>query len=191
MVILEDDEDEDDEDFTAILMYSNPDLPFLTGGSDTATVTIDDDYENTVDLRLAAVGSPARIARGQQLTYLYTINNRGPETATGVALDITLDDEVSFVSADPTTGCSHSGGNAGGTVTCQLADLAADATATVNVTVTVNDVPTPGITTGATVSASQFDRTQANDAATVITRRATAPGRVANLSCHRPRHVAD
>ena len=104
VVIREDAEDEDDEDFTATLAYSNSDLPFLTGGSDTATVTIDDDYENTVDLRLAATGSPARIVRGRQLTYRYTITNRGPETATGVALDITLDDEVTFVSANPPQG---------------------------------------------------------------------------------------
>ena len=180
--IVGDSADEDNEDFTATLAYSNPDLPFLMGVSDTVTVTIDDDYENTVDLRLAAVSSPARIVRGRRLTYRYTITNRGPETATGVALDVTLDDEVSFVSVDPTAGCSPSGATAGGTVTCQLADLDADATATVNVAVTVNDIPTLGIANDATVRGSNFDRTRSNDAATVITRRATAPGRVTNLT---------
>ena len=48
--IIDDTVDEPDEDFTATLAYSNPSLPHLRGGPDTATVTIADNDHVSVTL---------------------------------------------------------------------------------------------------------------------------------------------
>ena len=48
--IIDDTEDEPDEDFTVILSYSNPSLPNLQGGPDTATVTVADNDHVPVTL---------------------------------------------------------------------------------------------------------------------------------------------
>ena len=48
--IIDDTEDEPDEDFTVILSYSNPSLPHLQGGPDTAMVTVADNDHVPVTL---------------------------------------------------------------------------------------------------------------------------------------------
>ncbi len=85
------------------------------------------------DLSLTKSGSPDPVLLGGTLTYDLTVQNSGPQSATGVQVTDTLPAEVSFDSATPSQGtCSE----ASGTVTCALGTLADAESATVQILVT-------------------------------------------------------
>ena len=82
------------------------------------------------DLSVTKAGSPELMLLGSNLTYTIRVANKGPSTATGVTLTDTLPEGVSFVSVSE--GCAE----AGGTVTCNLSDLAPGDNASVTIVVT-------------------------------------------------------
>jgi uncharacterized repeat protein (TIGR01451 family) len=85
------------------------------------------------DLAITKTDSLDPVTVGSLLTYSLTVTNSGPDGTTGVTVTDTLPAEVTFVSATPTQGnCTE----AGGVVTCDLGELAADASATVEIIVT-------------------------------------------------------
>jgi uncharacterized repeat protein (TIGR01451 family) len=101
----------------------------------TLTLTIDQ-----VDLQLSKSDGVTETAAGETLTYTLTLTNAGGFPATGVTLTDTLPAPVTFVSA------SDSGTAANGIVTWPPFTLAAGATTTRTVTVTVNDPLPEGVT---------------------------------------------
>ena len=105
--------------------------------------------ETSADLSLVKSDSTDPIAAGQTLTYTLTVQNAGPDTATGVTITDTLPAGVSFVSAS--AGCTH----VSGTVTCNVANIASGASAQVQIQVTPNQVGT--ITNTASVAANEAD----------------------------------
>jgi uncharacterized repeat protein (TIGR01451 family) len=102
------------------------------------------------DLSLSKVDTPDPVDAGGILTYTLTIVNSGFITDTAVILTDTLPAEVTFVSAASSQGtCAETGG----TVTCDLGDLAVQAQVAVTLTVTAD---LPGrITNQAQVTGSQ------------------------------------
>ncbi len=105
--------------------------------------------ETSADLSLVKSDSTDPVATGQTLTYTLTVQNAGPDTATGVTITDTLPASVSFVSAS--SGCTH----ASGSVTCNVANIASGASAQVQIQVTPNQVGT--ITNTASVAAIEAD----------------------------------
>jgi len=81
------------------------------------------------DLFVQKTDTPDPVIAGESLEYTIFVNNFGPDTATNVTLTDTLPQDTMFVSAP---GCME----AGGTVTCDLGDLADGENAIVTVAVT-------------------------------------------------------
>jgi uncharacterized repeat protein (TIGR01451 family) len=115
-----------------------------------------------VDLSLAASAAPDPVAGGDQLQYTLTARNAGPADASGVTVEDTLPGDVTFVSADSTSGVCTGGAR----VTCRIGALAATATATVTVTVTTDRPGT--IENSASVGATESDPNSADN--TAVTR---------------------
>lgn len=115
----------------------------------------------TADLELIKVDSPDPVVVGNDVTYVLTITNNGPDDATGVMLTDTLPVSATFVSASP--GCVE----AGGVVTCDLGTIASGEFITVEIVVTADAVGT--LVNQATVQATEFDPDLANNTATAET----------------------
>jgi uncharacterized repeat protein (TIGR01451 family) len=100
----------------------------------TSSAPADPDVENNRDARAAVVGDPpladlavymdgpSEATQGDQLVYTLAVENVGPEAAHSVRLSDQLPTGLTFVTATAVTGgaCAQSGG----TVTCELRDLA-------------------------------------------------------------------
>ncbi|MFQ5595857.1 MAG: hypothetical protein ACE5HA_17055, partial [Anaerolineae bacterium] len=117
------------------------------------------------DLAVTKTDSPDPVLAGASLTYNLTVTNNGPSDATGVTLTDTLPPETSFDSATPSQGsCSE----AAGTITCDLGNLAVDASATIEVVVTVDPATAHGtiLTNSAEVSGNEVDPDLSNNTAT-------------------------
>ena len=120
------------------------------------------------DLAVTKSASPASVTVGDNVTYTSAVTNNGPFGATSVTFTDTLPAGVTFVSATPSQGsCSESGG----TVTCDLGNLANGASATVAIVVTTTAAGS--ISNTATVHASETDPNTGNNSATA-TATATA-----------------
>jgi uncharacterized repeat protein (TIGR01451 family) len=84
------------------------------------------------DLVITETATPAPANISQPLTFHITVRNVGTAGATGVQVTDVIPPNMQFVSATPSTG---SCGESGGTVTCDLGDLAAGGAITVDVVV--------------------------------------------------------
>jgi uncharacterized repeat protein (TIGR01451 family) len=103
------------------------------------------------------------------LTYTVTIVNRGPLTATSVVMSDKLATGLNFVSVVPNSQCAQ----VAGTITCTLAALSNNATATVTIVVTT--ALTGTISNSATVTAAAADPDPVNNSASVETPVNTSP----------------
>ena len=112
------------------------------------------------DLEIAKTSSAATAVVGDQITYTLTVTNNGPSDATTATVIDDLPDAVTYVSATPSQGSCV---EASSVVTCNLGNLALDATATIQIVVTVNAEGT--VQNSASVSATEFDPTPANSTA--------------------------
>ena len=145
------------------------------GDSDgTATVDIGMDEfvpgaAPSADLAIAKSANPAGpVTAGTQITYTISVDNNGPDDATGVTLVDTLDDLVGFVSATPSQGSACTTAGSPVQVTCVLGAIATGGDATVSIVVATPDVTdNTTVTNVATVSGDQADPVAANDSASV------------------------
>ena len=103
------------------------------------------------DLSLAKSVSNSQPSVGQQIVYTLTVNNDGPNTATGVVIKDLLPAGVSFVSATPSQGSYNQV-----TGLWTVGGIANGGTATLQITVLVN-VPTAIINTAEITASDQFD----------------------------------
>jgi uncharacterized repeat protein (TIGR01451 family) len=116
------------------------------------------------DLGITTLPLADPVALGSPLTYTVTVTNLGPLSATSVVVTNGLPAGVNYVNASATQGTCN---NAGGTVVCNLGNLANGAQATVSLTV----IPTTvgGLTSSFGVSAGSVDLAPGNNLATSVT----------------------
>jgi uncharacterized repeat protein (TIGR01451 family) len=108
----------------------------------------------TADLGLTALASPASVFAGDPLTYGFTVSNAGPSTATGVTFSNLLPASVTLLSVTVSQGNYVTNGNL---VTGNLASLAAGSNATVTVVVKPGTAAVGQLTNTATVNAFETD----------------------------------
>ena len=120
------------------------------------------------DLAITLEAPAGPIAEGTTFTYIAQVTNNGPNTATGVQLDVTVLGFGEILSIGGASGCSIVGFG----VTCQLGALASGATAAV--TVDVRLVSSGSLQAHAGVTATSSDPNPANNAA--FTQTAITPG---------------
>jgi Metallo-peptidase family M12/Domain of unknown function DUF11 len=105
-----------------------------------------------VDMRVSLT-SGTTLLLGADTDLVFDVSNGGTLDAANVGLDVTLPNNVSFVSADATGGTCTSGA---GVVSCTLGTVMGSSSRGVNVTVTPASIGTDTLT--ATVSADTDDR---------------------------------
>jgi uncharacterized repeat protein (TIGR01451 family) len=141
------------------------------GGLTLATVTIVDPF---ADLAVTKTG-PGIANPGDNLSYALSVANNGNVNALSVALSDPLPPNTTFFSLIQNTGpafiCAAPTVGANGTVTCNIATLAAGASATFTLVVRVNPgLPaTTTVTNTASATTTTFDPTPANNAASAVT----------------------
>ena len=110
--------------------------------------------------------APDPVTVGQNVTYVTTITNNGPDTAHNVKVTNNIPDSLTFVSCSATVGgvCAGTGNNQ----TITLPSLANKASATVTIIATVNDSLAEGtvINNTVTVESPTPDADKSNNSAT-------------------------
>jgi len=127
----------------------------------------------TADLLLTLADSPNPVLLGSELTYTFTVSNRGPATATGVAVSNTLPSSVSFVSASPGSTTSYTESGQLVVTYANLGNLTNGAKA--SFTITVRPLAVGTITDAASCRSDIIDPLKANNAAAVKTIVQAAP----------------
>jgi uncharacterized repeat protein (TIGR01451 family) len=121
-----------------------------SNNSASVTTTI----QSMVDLAIFKADSPDPVIAGQELTYILSVVNNGPSNATGVMVTDQLPDEVQFQSGSTSQGTLI---QTNGMVSVELGDLAAGATATVNIVVHVDPSTRGTIINTANVTSNEPD----------------------------------
>jgi uncharacterized repeat protein (TIGR01451 family) len=179
----------DTTDVVVTIVAATPDLPAVTQITSTATVTAnesDPDASNNTassvsqvvpagppvaDLAVNLVDTPDPVfSDAGNFTYLVTVDNAGPDSATAVVLEILLPDGVTFQSVEAPAADCDPGPDAMGRLTCNLADLPAGNNGSVTVVVTPDPVETPVVLAAeATVVAAEDDPDPSDNSVAVET----------------------
>ena len=130
------------------------------------SATDSDTLTPRADLALATSDAPDPAVQGGGIAYTLLVTNLGPSTSPAMTLTDTLSGQVSFLSVDPgPPACTH----AAGTVTCGLGSLAASASTTVTIQVSVSPTASGSISNAATVAGLVTDPVASNDGETELT----------------------
>lgn len=109
------------------------------------------------DLAIAHTTVPSSVVHGQSATWTVTITNNGTSGATNIVVTDTFTN-ATFISAGSTGPCTPSGS----TITCNISSLASGQS--FNVALLLQASASGTITNSASVTASEFDPTTANNA---------------------------
>ena len=148
--------------------------PVLTNNSATVQTTVG--LATTADLSITKTNAPNPVIAGTNLTYTIVVTNNGAGPATTVAVTDAIPANTTFVSATPVPAAGWTCSVSGGTLTCSNPLLAAGASTTITVVVTVNAGTAAGtpISNTANVSTATTDPNPNNNSATATAVVATA-----------------
>jgi uncharacterized repeat protein (TIGR01451 family) len=166
----------------SLTMQVSPSAPngsTITNTADVAATTADPNAPNNTATSTATISAsadvevtkngPSTVRPDTDVTYNVTVSNDGPADAADVTLTDVLPPNTTFVSATQTSGptfnCTRPPVGTTGTITCTIATLPANATATFDFVVHVNPQASGSIENTATVT-SPSDPTPGNNAGT-------------------------
>ncbi len=119
------------------------------------------------DVALSTVATPLSVYPGNDISYVQTVTNNGPATATGVTLTEPIPTGTTFVSVSAPAGWSCT---TTGTVVCTTASMASGTSADIIVIVNVPAASTAtSITATSTVSTTTTDPYSANNSTSITT----------------------
>ncbi|GIV98402.1 MAG: hypothetical protein KatS3mg057_3059 [Herpetosiphonaceae bacterium] len=139
--------------------------PLFDSDQSNNTATITTTARDTANLSIVKSASAATVDPLAPLTYTLRVSSTGPTAASAVTVTDTLPDGITFVSA---TGQGWSCSEAGGTVTCELQELAPGSAPELTIVV-IAPGQSSTITNTATVTAATFDPDLANNVSSVST----------------------
>ncbi|HEY1799727.1 MAG TPA: C25 family cysteine peptidase [Terriglobales bacterium] len=142
---------------TAVVSASQTDPTSANNTSSVTTV-----IGASAEISIVKTASANPVKQGDTFSYILTVLNNGPSTATAVTATDILPTGVTFSSAS--AGCSYAAPTR--TVTCTAASLALNATVVFNIQV-VAGAPAQ-VNNTATVTAAQFDSVLANNTSTFL-----------------------
>jgi uncharacterized repeat protein (TIGR01451 family) len=117
----------------------------------------------SADLSVTMTDSPDPVKRRSNLTYAITVQNTGPDSASGVTLTDKLPSNMRYVSVSSSQGsCSGTA-----TVTCKLGSIASGANAKVNIVVRPRN--TGSYINSVSVSTTTQESSTTNNTATAVT----------------------
>src|SRR5262249_39837870 len=122
------------------------------------------------DVSVSLTDAPDPVDLGQNITYSVTVNNQGPDGATGVTTQDVLDNDLGFVSAS--SGCSYD--TPSRQVTCSFGNLGPNGSASKVTTVSTEQAGT--VPNSVSVSANESDPVSSNNSASVNTTVNSVPG---------------
>jgi uncharacterized repeat protein (TIGR01451 family) len=146
-------------------------IPSNAGSSPDAVALSGTGTPPGADVKLSISG-PTTAASGSQNTYVVTVSNLGPATATGVVMTVQVPNGTKFVGVSTTQGsCTHpASGATSGTISCSLGNLTSGATAADSVTLKLSLSGKGGtIALVASASASTPDPDLSNNVASLAT----------------------
>jgi uncharacterized repeat protein (TIGR01451 family) len=125
--------------------------------------TVVSQAREAADVGLAVRTEPASALVGQPLTWVISVTNRGPNTATFVVLEDPIPAWANFVSVAASQGSST---NTAGLIRCELGELTAGAGASVTIVV----IPTVAglVTNAVTLTTAEFDLNPADNQAEIV-----------------------
>ncbi len=147
--------DQDGQVSNTATVSSDVDDPSSSNNSDTETTVVE---LIEADVSVTKLSESTSVLLGAEIVYTITVENDGPGDASDVQVTDVIPTGTSFLDADPAQGaCSE----AGGTLTCDLGDLADGDDATITLTVRADE---EGIVENtATVSAREPDPDETNN----------------------------
>jgi len=123
----------------------------------------------TADVGITLAGPAGDVAQGANATYIISVSNSGPDSATAVETQFVVDSNFAAVSITPSTG-SCSGID---TITCSLGTVTLSDVPTVTIVLNANTLPVllSNILTShsVTVTSGSIDNNAGNDSAGVFT----------------------
>jgi len=122
------------------------------------------------ELQIAIKNNPGPIKTGSPVSYNIKAINNGPDNATGVAVTDTLPASTTLISATSTTGACTS---LSGIVTCNVGNLAAGASATINLSITPSVAG--NMTNAVAITGTQPDPFSADNSANTVTQITSPP----------------
>ena len=135
---------EDSASYTITVLVDEDTQGTITNTATVTSDTEDPDLSNNAvseetlviqaDVTIEKSADPTLTVAGDEVTYTVTVTNNGPADAENVVVDDSLPDGVTFVSTD---GCIEDD-TVGGVPECSLGTLAADASVSYTITVTVD-----------------------------------------------------
>ncbi len=147
-------------------VFSNTFDPNYSNNLATQTITVTPSGAGpSADLAITEVATPTSGTVGSNLTYVVTVTNNGPFTATNATVNDFLPSGVTLVSALPSQGTAATVN--GTLVTDNLGTIASGATATL--TLVVTPTAAGSITNAANVSGNQFDPVTTNNSTSLTT----------------------
>ncbi|HWH70491.1 MAG TPA: proprotein convertase P-domain-containing protein, partial [Candidatus Sulfotelmatobacter sp.] len=138
--------------------------PLLANNSFTAATTVG----QSADVALTMTARPDPVVVSSNLTYVITVTNRGPNTATNVVVTQVLPTGVAVVSTTLSQGTST---QTGSTLVCKVGTLVVGAKATVTVVVSTTRIG--NLSSTASVTAAQNDPNSANNSAAATSQVST------------------